>query len=220
MAFLLPKMLLPPFQTKEDQTQPPYSTQCQKSISLPTRKRCFPKDKKLFLYKPNMSIHVYLGMRRCIYLCIISRRGEMTAYFFCCLLQVKYQYPLQSLLYCGRIGLWIPLPPWSDVVLRDVVSWEILVIDGWLDWMILEVFSNLGDSMILLLFLLNSYKLLIMICWQCPHKGGNEVKYNINFQGKRFGLLFFFFPVEDFILLFFQVPSSPVALTDSQYLSI
>ena len=36
-----------------------------------------------------------------------------------------------------------------DVVLRDMVSWEILVIAGWLDWMILEVFSSLGDSVIL-----------------------------------------------------------------------
>jgi len=36
-----------------------------------------------------------------------------------------------------------------DVVLRDMVSWEILVIAGWLDWMILEVFSILGDSVIL-----------------------------------------------------------------------
>ena len=29
------------------------------------------------------------------------------------------------------------------------VSGEILVVGGWLDWMILEVFSNPGDSMIL-----------------------------------------------------------------------
>jgi len=29
------------------------------------------------------------------------------------------------------------------------ISGEILVVDGWLDWMILEVFSNPGDSMIL-----------------------------------------------------------------------
>jgi len=36
----------------------------------------------------------------------------------------------------------------SDVVIWDVVQWEILVVGGWLDWMILEVFSNLGDSMI------------------------------------------------------------------------
>ena len=36
----------------------------------------------------------------------------------------------------------------SDVVLRDMVWWEILVIGGWLDQIILEVFSNLGDSMI------------------------------------------------------------------------
>ena len=35
-----------------------------------------------------------------------------------------------------------------DIVLRDMVYWEILVVGGWLDWMILEVFSNLGDSMI------------------------------------------------------------------------
>jgi len=36
----------------------------------------------------------------------------------------------------------------SDVVIWDVVQWEILVVGGWLDWMILEVFSNLGNSMI------------------------------------------------------------------------
>ena len=36
-----------------------------------------------------------------------------------------------------------------DTVLRDVFYWEILVICGRLDWMILEVFLNLGDSMIL-----------------------------------------------------------------------
>ena len=36
-----------------------------------------------------------------------------------------------------------------DVVLRGTVWWEMLVIGGQLDWMILEVFSNLGDSMIL-----------------------------------------------------------------------
>ena len=35
-----------------------------------------------------------------------------------------------------------------DVVLRDVVWWELLVIGGWLDWMILEFSSNLSDSMI------------------------------------------------------------------------
>ena len=34
-----------------------------------------------------------------------------------------------------------------DVVLRNMVYWEILVIGGWLDWMILEVFSDLADSM-------------------------------------------------------------------------
>ena len=37
----------------------------------------------------------------------------------------------------------------SDVVLRDVVYWEILMIGEQLDWMILEVFSNFGNSMIL-----------------------------------------------------------------------
>ena len=34
-----------------------------------------------------------------------------------------------------------------DVVLRDVAHWETTAVGGWLDWMILEVFSNLGDSM-------------------------------------------------------------------------
>jgi len=32
-----------------------------------------------------------------------------------------------------------------DVVLRDLVLWEMLVIGGRLDWMNLEVFSNIGD---------------------------------------------------------------------------
>ena len=32
---------------------------------------------------------------------------------------------------------------------KSAVVTLILVIGGWLDWMILEVFSNLGDSMIL-----------------------------------------------------------------------
>ena len=42
----------------------------------------------------------------------------------------------------------------SDVVLGDMVQWEILVVvGGQLDWVILEVFSNLGDSMILLFVL-------------------------------------------------------------------
>jgi len=39
-----------------------------------------------------------------------------------------------------------------DVALKDMVLWEILVVGGQLDWMILEVFSSLGkfyDSMIL-----------------------------------------------------------------------
>ena len=34
-----------------------------------------------------------------------------------------------------------------DVVLRDMVQWGILVVGGQLDWMILEVFSHLGDSL-------------------------------------------------------------------------
>jgi len=34
------------------------------------------------------------------------------------------------------------------VVLRDMAQWGILVAGGWLDWKILEVFSNLGDSVI------------------------------------------------------------------------
>ena len=36
-----------------------------------------------------------------------------------------------------------------DVVLRDMVEREPLVKGEWLDWMILWVFSNLSDSMIL-----------------------------------------------------------------------
>ena len=36
-----------------------------------------------------------------------------------------------------------------DIVLRDMAQWETSVVGGWLDWMILEESSNLGDSMIL-----------------------------------------------------------------------
>lgn len=36
-----------------------------------------------------------------------------------------------------------------DVILTNMFSGEILVISGWLDKMILEVFSNLSDSMTL-----------------------------------------------------------------------
>jgi len=35
-----------------------------------------------------------------------------------------------------------------DVVLRDVVEWAIVAVGAWLDWMILEVFSNRNDSVI------------------------------------------------------------------------
>ena len=37
----------------------------------------------------------------------------------------------------------------SDVVLRDMVQWEILMIGDRLDWTVLEVFSKPADSMIL-----------------------------------------------------------------------
>ena len=36
-----------------------------------------------------------------------------------------------------------------DIALWHTVLWKILVTGGWLDWMILEVFSKLGDPMIL-----------------------------------------------------------------------
>jgi len=36
-----------------------------------------------------------------------------------------------------------------DFILRDVVSGAVSVVGGQLDWTVLEVFSNLGDSMIL-----------------------------------------------------------------------
>jgi len=38
-----------------------------------------------------------------------------------------------------------------DVVLRDIVWGELLVMGGWLDWVILWVVSKLGDSMILIM---------------------------------------------------------------------
>ena len=37
-----------------------------------------------------------------------------------------------------------------DDVLRDMVKWEILLVGGQLDWMMLEVFPNLNDSVILI----------------------------------------------------------------------
>ena len=54
-------------------------------------------------------------------------------------------------------GIWKGLPKevvesnsqHSHVVLRDMAEQEILTIDVQLDWLILEVFSNLADSMIL-----------------------------------------------------------------------
>ena len=33
-----------------------------------------------------------------------------------------------------------------DAVLRDIVQWVTLMVGGWLDQMIWEVFSNLNDS--------------------------------------------------------------------------
>jgi len=41
-----------------------------------------------------------------------------------------------------------------DVVLRSIVKGEILVVGGWLNWMILEVFSNLDDSVILRFYIM------------------------------------------------------------------
>ena len=57
------------------------------------------------------------------------------------------------------------------VVVRDMVSGELLVMGGWLDWVILEVFSNLGDSAIPRFYTRmqciqrgTSYKQLLQIC--------------------------------------------------------
>jgi len=36
-----------------------------------------------------------------------------------------------------------------DVAVRDMVQWEMVLVGGWLDCMILEVFSKRGDPMIL-----------------------------------------------------------------------
>lgn len=38
---------------------------------------------------------------------------------------------------------------WLDMVLRDVILWLILVAGKWLDQMVLEVFTNLNNFMIL-----------------------------------------------------------------------
>ena len=54
-----------------------------------------------------------------------------------------------------------------DALQRDMVQWEVLVICGRLGWMILEVFSNLGDSIILWF-----YKMLQKVAWStfiCYH---------------------------------------------------
>ena len=37
----------------------------------------------------------------------------------------------------------------GDVAYGDIIQWEILVVDWWVDWMILEIFSSLSDSVVL-----------------------------------------------------------------------
>jgi len=47
----------------------------------------------------------------------------------------------------GSLFLWV-FKERVDVVLWNLVWWQILAEDGWLDWMILEVFSSLTDCMV------------------------------------------------------------------------
>ena len=53
-----------------------------------------------------------------------------------------------------------------DVVLGNVVEWAVLV-GGWLDWMILEIFSNVNDSKILFYDSVLSIPPLINLSYIC-----------------------------------------------------
>lgn len=51
----------------------------------------------------------------------------------------------------GNAGVTAPevLKKSTDVVLRDMAQWAMLMVGGWVDKMILEVISNINDSRIL-----------------------------------------------------------------------
>lgn len=53
----------------------------------------------------------------------------------------------------------------EDVVLRDMVQWAIPAVGGWLDWTILEVFSNLHDS-------ITCTEGNVSSVWQCSQQQG------------------------------------------------
>ena len=62
----------------------------------------------------------------------------------------------------------------SDVVLRDTAYGETLAVGGQLDWMILEVFSSLGDPTVLFCLCLAFafyYKKLLIYMFSLFHKG-------------------------------------------------
>ena len=52
-----------------------------------------------------------------------------------------------------------------DEVLRDMVQWAIPAVGGWLDWTILEVFSNLHDS-------ITCTEGNVSSVWQCSQQQG------------------------------------------------
>ena len=68
-------------------------------------------------------------------------------------------------------------------------QWEVLAIGGWLDWMILQVFSSLGDAMILWFLNINQLSVLmkdeIISVW--------DIFYCINSNLQYFIAVFFFF---------------------------
>ena len=73
-----------------------------------------------------------------------------------------------SLLFLKYLEIKTPLEVFKeclDIVLRDMVYWEPLVMGEWLDWVILWVFSNLGDSMILWWWWQWEKRKLCMLYW-------------------------------------------------------
>lgn len=50
---------------------------------------------------------------------------------------------------CSSIAISLFLEVFKKCILRDMAWWAVLVVGGWLDYIILEIFSNLNDTLII-----------------------------------------------------------------------